>query len=92
MAESVIDAVFAGRIPDLSDAVSRIAHAAAIEILETGTLSDASYEAALAGLGEQGLVDLVGLVGYYCLVSATLNVFDVPRPDGQRLFKLSQAD
>ncbi|GIS90290.1 MAG: 4-carboxymuconolactone decarboxylase [Pseudomonadota bacterium] len=29
------------------------------------------------------IVDLVGIVGYYCLVSATLNVFDMPLPDGE---------
>ena len=33
-------------------------------------------------LGDAGLVDLVGLVGYYGLVSMTLNVFDVAVPEG----------
>jgi 4-carboxymuconolactone decarboxylase len=31
-------------------------------------------------LGERGVVELVGVVGYYCLVSFTLNVFEVPVP------------
>jgi len=33
-------------------------------------------------LGEAGLVDLVGVVGYYGLVSMTLNVFEVALPVG----------
>ena len=32
--------------------------------------------------GEGRVVDLVGVCGYYCLVSMTLNVFDMPLPDG----------
>ena len=34
-------------------------------------------------IGERGLVDLVGTIGYYGLVSATLNVFEVPLPPGE---------
>ena len=37
-------------------------------------------------LGREGLVDLVGILGYYTLVSMTLNAFDVPTPDGTRAF------
>ncbi len=33
-------------------------------------------------LGRQGLVELVGLVGYYTLVAMTLNAFEVPAPEG----------
>jgi len=28
------------------------------------------------------VIDLVGIVGYYCLIAMTLNVFEVPLPDG----------
>jgi 4-carboxymuconolactone decarboxylase len=34
--------------------------------------------------GEQGVVDLVGLSGYYDLVSMTLNVAQVQLPDGEK--------
>jgi len=37
-------------------------------------------------LGERALVDLVGLLGYYALVSMTLNAFVVPTPDGSHPF------
>jgi 4-carboxymuconolactone decarboxylase len=33
-------------------------------------------------LGEQGVVDLIGVSGYYTLVSMVLNVAEVPLPAG----------
>ena len=34
--------------------------------------------------GERGVVDLVGIMGYYALISMTLNVFEVPVPEGAK--------
>ena len=45
-------------------------------------VSDATYTEAKAELSEKGVVDLVGVLGYYALVSMTLNVFEMPLPDG----------
>ena len=53
------------------------------EYFGTNRVSDATYGEALAAFGERGLVDLVGTVGYYGLVSATLNVFAVELPPGE---------
>jgi 4-carboxymuconolactone decarboxylase len=50
-------------------------------LLRTRRLSDEHYQRALAELGERQLIELVGLVGHYCLVGLTLGAFDVPRPD-----------
>ena len=33
-------------------------------------------------MGEQGVVELIAVSGYYDLVSMTLNVAEVPLPDG----------
>jgi 4-carboxymuconolactone decarboxylase len=33
-----------------------------------------------AFLGNAGMVELVGIIGYYTLVAMTLNVFNVPVP------------
>jgi 4-carboxymuconolactone decarboxylase len=48
-------------------------------------VDDATYARALALLGERGVVDLVGIMGYYALISMTLNVFEVPVPDGETM-------
>ena len=43
------------------------------------------HAAARAALGEQGLVELVGVLGYYTLVAMTLNAFEIGPPDGEPL-------
>jgi 4-carboxymuconolactone decarboxylase len=52
------------------------------EMLAERKVSDATYAAAHAILGDQGMVELVLLAGCYCMVSANLNVFRPPFPDG----------
>ena len=47
-----------------------------------GRVSDATYASALAEFGEQGIVDMVGLSGYYTLIAMVLNTARTPlRPD-----------
>lgn len=81
--EDIIEAVRTGETPAFRNDAQRAVHALVTEHFATNRVSDATYELALAQLGERGLVDLVGVVGYYCLVSMTLNVFDVGLPPGQ---------
>ena len=38
----------------------------------------------MAALGETGVVELVGLLGYYTLVAMTLNAFEIGLPEGER--------
>ena len=84
--ETVIEAIRIDAEPTLADARSRAVYALARELYATRRLSDATYAAARAALGERALVDLVGLLGYYALVSITLNAFAVPTPDGSHPF------
>jgi 4-carboxymuconolactone decarboxylase len=86
ISEAVIEAIRTGAEPALADPRSRAVHALARELFATRTLSDATYAAAEAALGPRALVDLVGLLGYYALVSMTLNAFAVPTPDGSHAF------
>ena len=83
LAPDVVGAVMAGtEPPETEDGVQAVV-AFVKETLETGRVSDATYAAAHARLGNQGTVDLVTLIGYYCMVSATLNVFQVPLLEGE---------
>jgi 4-carboxymuconolactone decarboxylase len=52
------------------------------ELLTTGKVSDAAFQRAKDAFGHRGVIDLVGAVGYYSLVSMTLNVAQVPLPAG----------
>lgn len=63
----------------------------AVELHLNKTVSDGAYDAAKAALGLQACVDLVGICGYYTLISMTINVFDVADGDGPNLPKLDMA-
>jgi 4-carboxymuconolactone decarboxylase len=45
-------------------------------------MSDKTFEATKAKFGERGVVDLIGVTGYYQLVSMLLNTDKYPLPDG----------
>ena len=51
-------------------------------MLQTRRVSDALYQEAIEVLGTDGVVDLVGITGYYTLISMTINVFEIDPPDG----------
>jgi 4-carboxymuconolactone decarboxylase len=40
-----------------------------------------TYRAAVEQFGKHGAAELSYLIGLYCLVSVTLNTFDIPVPD-----------
>ena len=50
------------------------------ELMRTHGVSDATYADAVALLGERGLIDLIGLVGYFTTVSMVMNVARTPPP------------
>ena len=77
---AVIEAVRVGAAPDFADPAEAAVHAFCMEVLTAHEAVDATYAAALDLLGDEGLVDLVGLMGYYCLISFTLNVFRIEPP------------
>lgn len=53
------------------------------ELHQQKNVSDATYQQAIKRFGEQGVMDLIGVSGYYTAVSMTLNVARVPIPGGQ---------
>ncbi len=79
--DAVIEAVRTGRRPEVTGPEA-VVYDFVQEYLTTHRVSDAVYARAVEAFGERGVVDLVGIVGYYGLVSMTLNVFDMPLPPG----------
>jgi len=51
------------------------------ELRRDRKVSDATFAAAQSLLGDQGVIDLIAVNGYYDLVSMTLNVAEVATPD-----------
>jgi 4-carboxymuconolactone decarboxylase len=52
------------------------------ELLDTHQVSDASFKAVVDKFGERGVVDLMGTIGYYHIMSIMLNVDRYPLPAG----------
>ncbi|MBI3057553.1 MAG: carboxymuconolactone decarboxylase family protein, partial [Betaproteobacteria bacterium] len=52
------------------------------ELHETKTVSDPSFKAAVDKFGERGVIDLIGLTGYYTMLAMVLNVARQPLPNG----------
>jgi 4-carboxymuconolactone decarboxylase len=84
--QAVTDAIRRGREPKLDTLAGRAVYRTAVALNKRHRLSDAEFAEAREVLGEQGLVDVIGLCGYYALVSLTLNAYEVPVPDGSRAF------
>jgi len=82
LAESIIADIATGGDAAPGAPEEHAVAAFAVSALRHGAVTQAAYDAALATLGERGVVELVGILGYYCLVSLTLNIFRVaPPPD-----------
>jgi 4-carboxymuconolactone decarboxylase len=73
-----------GRRPEGMQEDERIVYDFSTQLHRTRNVSDEIYQAAVAKLGEQGVVDLIAVNGYYDIVSMTLNVAGVPVPAGEK--------
>jgi 4-carboxymuconolactone decarboxylase len=78
VARATLDALAEGGRPDGMHDDERLVYDFCDEVSRTRGVSDATYERALARLGERALVDLMGLLGYFAAVSLLLNVAHCP--------------
>ena len=82
LAPAIVDAVALGKRPAQMTPEEAVIYGFTDELLRTKQVSDATFQAAAKAFGERGVVDLVGVIGYYQLVSSILNVDRYPLPDG----------
>ena len=80
--ESLIQAILLGQRPQKLTVNTAVAYEFCDELLQTRSVTDKSYAAAVKLFGEAGVVDLMGTMSYYTLVSMSLNVDQYPLPDG----------
>ena len=84
----VIKAIGAGRKPDRLKDDEAIVWEFTTQLRRDHSVDDATYARALEKFGEQGIVDLIAVNGYYDVVSMTLNVARVKPPaDAELPFK-----
>ena len=81
--EAVLAAIAEQREPDFARADERAVYDFAREMYQAGDIGDTTYRAALDVLGEQGVIELVSLLGFYSLIAVSIKGFDVSLSEGQ---------
>lgn len=79
---AAVEAIRTGADPAFADVEARVVHAFARELVTRREVAEATYRQTVATLGLEATVDLVGVLGYYTLISMTINAFHVPVPGG----------
>lgn len=81
IAADAIEAIRTGKRPNFENEDEAAVHDFARELLDQRAVSDETYARAQCLLGDVGVVDLVGVLGYYGLISMTIKAFQVSIPD-----------
>jgi 4-carboxymuconolactone decarboxylase len=79
--DDTLATIVAGQRPGDLTREEAIAYDIAAALVGGGVLPELSYRQGVAAFGEAGMAELINLVGLYCMVSVTLNGFDVPVPE-----------
>lgn len=77
-------AVAEGRRPAGMAADEDVVYDLLTETLQNKSVSDTTYERAVAQFGETGVVDLVTLAGYYSTLAMVMNMARTPLPAGKQ--------
>ncbi len=75
-----LDRLAEGRDPQWTGDLE-LAHRYTVTLLEDKRVSADLHDELVTCFGEHGAVELVTTIGYYCLISLTLNAFEVPLPN-----------
>jgi 4-carboxymuconolactone decarboxylase len=80
----IAEAIAQGRRPTDMAQDEEVVYDLLTEALQNKSVSDATYERGLKQFGEQNLVDLLAIAGYYALLAMLLNVARTPLPEGRQ--------
>lgn len=80
---AIIDAINHRHVPDFDSPKAQVVYELSEALHENHSVPTLLYQKAIELLGEKGIVELIGLLGYYSLVSMTLNTFEVEVPEGE---------
>jgi 4-carboxymuconolactone decarboxylase len=81
---AIAQALAEGRRPEDMSADEVAVYELLTEVLRNQCVSDATYARAVATFGEPGVVDLVGLAGYYVLLAMVMNTARTALPAGKK--------
>ena len=83
MDPKIIDDIRDRRTPQFDDPKGKIIYEVAKSLHEGHGVSKPLYDEAIKLVGERGVTEIIGLCGYYTMVSMTLNTFQFGLPDGE---------
>lgn len=80
---AIIEDIRHRRTPDLDDPRAQVIYDLSKSLHEARGVSQPLYDEATRLLGQRGVVEIIGLCGYYTMVSMTLNTYGFALPDGE---------
>ncbi len=84
LSPEIVDAIQNRRRPEYLREDEQLIYDLVTELVDTRTLSQPSYDRALAALGLDLLIELITAAGFYTMIAMVLNAFDAPVPAGER--------
>jgi 4-carboxymuconolactone decarboxylase len=84
LTSEAVNAVRHRRTPPFAHEDERLVYDIVNELHATRTLSQASYDQAVAALGLDQFIELVTVIGFYTTAAMMINAFNAPVPGGAR--------
>ena len=78
----IVKAIADGRRPDAMAEDEDAVYTLWDEVQRNQSVSDATYARAVGKVGEQGMIDVLGITGYYTMLAMVMNTARTPLPDG----------
>ena len=82
LSQDVVDALRDGRRPPAMQPDEQAVYELLDELSRTKGVADATYRVALELLGERGVIDVLGVAGYFTALSMVMNAVRTPPPPG----------
>jgi len=82
LSAAIIAAVAEGRRPDAMAEDEEVLYTLCDELRRNQSVTDATYARAVKTLGEQGVIDALGITGYYTLLAMVMNTARTPLAPG----------
>lgn len=83
LAPAIADAIAQGRRPPSMAQDEALLYELVTEALHNKSVCDATYASALEHFGEQQVIDILAIVGYYAMLALILNVARKALPEGR---------
>ncbi|MEL0106588.1 MAG: carboxymuconolactone decarboxylase family protein [Rhodospirillaceae bacterium] len=78
----IIDAIKEIKRPDFKRSDDEALFDFCVSLILDHEVPDEAYDAAVKEFGERGVMEIIGVIGYYCITSMTLKAFRVPMQEG----------